>query len=443
MAMKDMILKDVKVNDEIYVMVGMKELTGRVESIDEDIIRLSIDDTRIISVALESIGMYEVLNTAKTEESQPTDDEETAPVVEEEVTNPLGEAVILPLQMSFWSTSLDRLCLNDNIKTQCFNRNRDGLLFIGLSQIIDEIIVCTNENALGSIYGRTPKIAERLVALGNNYDFPAIPELLKILLITMDEYSQDVLGRDVKWADVYFADAYIAYKRGDHQKACGYLDRYLRLVPIRDKEIMTIMYFAQYARDPRYVKHPVFAKDVKNSFKKEDNIIRYNKAKDYIINHTSRAQSHRSDTSAVNDEDIYLTVPLTHWPRDISKIKARDVRQICKDNDPSGDFYNELTQIINKLSNGNRINELDLKYNRTQEIAAKIVAVHQRHPHLLLRELLMVLLLKVDEYSSRVIRSDPQFAEVYYADAYKAYLDNDVKRASLRESSHLLIVSPL
>lgn len=430
--MKDRILKEVKVNDEVMMMIGSREFTGRVDAIDDDIITLIMEGERSIIIALDSVIMYEIIKQAESVAEETTDDKEEV-VADTEATvqesNPLGETVSLQLHMSRWSRDLKALKINDNLKIQFFSKDPSGMLYLSLNKIVDDIVNCANENALGSIYGRTPDIASRLVELNRHYDYGGITELLKILLINMNEYSQNVLGKEVAIADVYFADAYIAYQQGDHQKVCTFLDKYLRLINVRDSDIGTIMYFAQYGKDPRYAHHPIFTGDTETSFKKQMTKDRFNRAKAYIKQNVVNVKTESSQVQqdGEDSDDIYLTIHLTYWPLDIKAIKAREMRKICDEIDVSGGCYRELTQIIDQLKNGERINELGLKHGRTQEIANKIVAAHQRYPHLLWRELLMILLLRVNEYSQRIFKTDPQFPEVDYANAYKAFLDRDVE----------------
>ena len=227
MSLKDNFLKEVHIGTHVELMVGSKEMTGEVISLDTSTVKLKLKNSKTPTIALDLIAYYEVSENNESIENNialsEIIQEETIEKATQNFFNNIPfdfnsiESHGLIFNTYFWQNDIKHLSITPIIKEKLEKMDSSNSLFNQINRLISKLNYCSKVNEFELKFGRIQPIMYEMENLCQEYNEDFLYELLAIMLINISTTYKEFFGRVCTNRVIRLGDAVICYNKNRYE----------------------------------------------------------------------------------------------------------------------------------------------------------------------------------------------------------------------------------
>ena len=259
MNIKERFLEEVKTGSNVDLIVGPKELLGKVISLDSESVQIIKHDGKKSSVALDAITYYELAEESGTQEpAGPAIQAPVSPRISDKATAArnyiLSNAAQKPEFVSeYWAYDLSGLRYSPTIRARCGEIDPSGNLSSLINTILNKLSYCLKINEIQMKFGRIQEILHLIDGCSKQYDDPLVFEMLGIVLINLGITYDEFFKTHTENRIIRLADALVCFNSQKFDLMTYYLKSFFEKEEVSQGNIRNFCFLADWMLKYGYV----------------------------------------------------------------------------------------------------------------------------------------------------------------------------------------------
>lgn len=267
MSMKESFLKEAKIGSTVELVIGPKPIKGLIISLDVSTVRIKRDNGREATIALDSIGYYEI--TEENSDHFITDDDSmksgrddvsaenyrrVVPKVSAPITlsQPITfdfnsvESRGLIFDTCYWQNDINAIKMNPTVKDKVNSLDPSRELGNKLGVYLNKIANCAKIHEFDPKFGRIQPITRGINALCEKYNEDFLYELLAIILIHSEVTYKESLNKVCTNRVIRLSDAVVCFKRKRYEEMAYYCSEFYANVKLTEQNFDNFLFVIPY-----------------------------------------------------------------------------------------------------------------------------------------------------------------------------------------------------
>lgn len=255
MAIKDNFLSEAHIGSDVEMMVGTKEFTGEILSLDASTVKIKTVDGKSPTIALDLIAYYEITDKASVDSTIAPSETVTFGNKEKQSDPVLTNSVIdfnaieshgLVFETCFWQEKISDLAVTPKIQEESKELDASNELLNRLNALINKLRYCDKVNELDPKYGRIQPIVREIDSICDTYHNDILYELLAIILIRMGSTYKEALNKSCTNRMIRLGDAVVCYNKKRYEEMAYYCSEYYLNVKLTEQNFDDFLYVIPY-----------------------------------------------------------------------------------------------------------------------------------------------------------------------------------------------------
>jgi putative uncharacterized protein (fragment) len=454
MSLKDNFLKEAHIGAHVELMVGSKEMTGEIISLDTSTVKLKLKNSKTPTISLDLIAYYEVSENNESIQNNIALSEITQEKIIEKATQnffnniPFDfnsiESHGLIFNTYFWQNDIKHLSITPIIKERLEKLNSSNFLLNQINRLISKLNYCSKVNEFELKFGRIQPIMYEIENLCQEYNEDFLYELLAIMLINVSTTYKEFFGRVCTNRVIRLGDAVICYNKNRYEEMAYYCSEFFLNVKLTETNFDNLLFVVPYLLKNGHTKVIVDKQKEIKLLSKEKEIAFatvYNNVKatmTFKLN-SNNGKISSSDTKKYNQENkIISKVILEEFRAKIKKLiydekfsQAYNLVEKKFKEDPENKEISELLQYIGRVkSNYNKFKNLPSDHSHYAK------ALREWHIYENINSAKKNFLLSIDKKENRFFSAIMDYVEfIMHSDGEKTAVETLI---SYKDSIHTL-----